>query len=51
MIGRLLCRIGLHRWRRTGTKSLPPLPPQFPTPAFIEFECRHCPKTDWTFHP
>lgn len=49
MIGRLLCRLGLHAWRTDEVRELPPVRPAFPRPAFINYRCNRCGKTDWTF--
>jgi len=48
MIGRFLCRVGLHRWRLIGVHPMPALP-TFPKPRLLKLKCRRCAKRDWSF--
>ena len=51
MIGRLLCRIGVHSWRLISKRKLPPALPLFPSPLYMVHRCRRCGKRDWDFQP
>ncbi|MDT7533743.1 hypothetical protein OVY48_09935 [Sphingobium sp. SA2] len=51
MIGRLLCRLGLHRMRLVGKRPLPPALPLFPSPLYLRYRCHRCGHQDWDFQP
>jgi len=45
----LLCKIIGHKLRTTSVKWLPPVPPKYRTPAYIQCRCMRCGKGDWWF--
>ncbi|WP_160299215.1 hypothetical protein [Sphingomonas sp. SRS2] len=50
-MGKLLCLIGLHKWRAFQTINLPPVG-RYKTPRYVKTHCCRsgCGKSDWFFY-
>lgn len=47
----LRCRLGWHSYRDTQIKRLPPVLPEYPSPAYVQMRCRRCGDQTWDLRP